>query len=543
MKPFVGIDLGTTNTVAAVANIAEDGNVYPRVIDIQQLSDDFITQVYDKLLPSSLYIDRYGNKYVGKIAKVMKTKEHDRVIYNSKNYIGNHNYFWEIDNLEYSPEDVASLILKMVKKNIEREINEDIKGAVITVPASFNHDQIQSTKNAAKMAGFDEDETYFISEPTAALLDFINSEKSMAEKCRKLDFKKSRKMLVFDLGGGTCDISIMNVKINDTEFKVEEIAISPHTQLGGVNFDLRAVIYLLDRYAKEIGSDFDNLFKDEDEKRYIISILSAEIENARMQFAVQSDMEINSTFDSDIKYSSFIPNFVGGKPYFFIISKKEYDDCIEPLLMPNSNMGYNIIDPILDTLNKANLTIDDIDDVFLVGGMTLYQPVQKAVEKLFRKKPIISLDPMYSVAKGAAIYHYFYETIYKNGNKSNETIIIDPVVADNIYIDVENGFPFLLVAQGTRAPYEKIYDGILKVNNATGMKLDIFSGKSLWDPKMKRLKSAQLSFSNIIKPGTPISLKVEFDKNRILNLSAWVANSIEQKLSVTIGESRDTYGN
>lgn len=543
MKPFIGIDLGTTNTVAAVADVMADGSIYPRVIDIAQLGEDLYTQIFDKLLPSSLYIDRYGNKYIGRIAKAMKTKEYDRVIYNSKNYMGNRNYFWEIDSCEYSPEDVASLILKMVKKNIEREINKEIKGAVITVPASFNHDQIQSTKNAAKSAGFDEGETYFISEPTAALLDFINSEKAISKEYRRLDFSKPRKMLVFDLGGGTCDISIMNVQISDIEFKVEEIAISPHTQLGGVNFDLSGVIYLLDKYAKEMGLSLDNIFTDEDEKRYIYSILAAEVENARMMFAAQSNIAIDGMSNDEIIYNGFIPNFIGGKPYHFTIAKEEYDGCIQPLLMADSNMGCNIIDPILDTLNKANLTAKDIDDIFLVGGMTLYQPVQKVIEKFFKKRPIISLNPIYSVAKGAAIYHYFNEIVYKDGNKLNETIVIDPVVADDIYIDVENGLPFLLVKQGTRAPFEKIYDEILKVNNATGMKLDIFSGKGIWDPKMKRLKSAQLSFLNIIKPGTPISLKVEFDKNRILNLSAWVANSKEQRLNVTIGEGGDMYGN
>lgn len=235
MKRYVGIDLGTTNTVASILEISREGELLPRVIDIGQFNEDY-EYIYDKILPSCLYVDESGNQYVGKIAQYMKAKKPERVIYNSKNYIGTPGYFWEIDKKLFSPEEVAALILKEAKQSLEREIGEEIVNAVITVPASFNHDQIRATKKAAKMAGFDEQNTYFISEPTAALLDFINTEKKLPQNKRHLDFSQPRKMLVFDLGGGTCDVSILEVQMTDKDFIVEEIAISSHTLVGGINF-------------------------------------------------------------------------------------------------------------------------------------------------------------------------------------------------------------------------------------------------------------------------------------------------------------------
>lgn len=532
METYIGIDLGTTNTVAAILNISDKNNINPEIIDIIQFDVDFKGHITDKILPSYIYINEFGTKYIGKAAKYMKDKQYDRVIYNSKNYIGDNNYLWKIDDFEYSPEDIAAMLLKEIKKNIENKIKREVNNAVITVPASFNHDQITATKKAAILAGFKENEIYFISEPTAAILDFINNEKKLPQKDRTLDFSSCKKVLVFDLGGGTCDVSILNILIKDMDFKVEELAISPHTQLGGINFDLRGVVYLINKFLRETGCNIDSIFKNENDKRKIYSIMASEVEKARIFFMSHKGENDN------VFYSFIVPDFIDGKSTQFTLTKVEYIESIEPLLKSEGNLGYNIIDPIKDTLSKANMTNKDIDNIFLVGGMTLYKPIYYTLEKYFGKAPITNIDPMFAVARGAAIYDYYNRGINKNNNKN---IKIDPVVADNIYIDVENDLPFLIVKQGTRAPFEITYNNVLKVSNATGMKIDIFSGRSIWDPKMKRLKSGQVSFLNLVKPGTPISLNVKFDKNRILSLSAWIENSEEYKLNVTIGEGEDKY--
>ncbi|MDI3311821.1 MAG: Hsp70 family protein [Thermoanaerobacterium sp.] len=529
MKPYIGIDLGTTNTVVACADHTEDGNMKIDILDIEQISDKSGSITVKKTLPSCIYVDDGGNEYIGQLAKNMKNIEYDRVIYNSKNYIGNRNHVWQIGNKKYTPEDVAEKILSVVKANVERYYGARVDGAVITVPASFNHDQIESTKNAAKSAGFLEEQLIFISEPTAALLDLIYEEKLSNKRCVIHDFSKLKKVLVFDLGGGTCDVSIMNVEINGDDYKVEELAISPHTQLGGVDFDICGVLYLLHKYSILNEIDYKRMPYYVDVKRYIFSVLSLEIEKARIMFSSVKDGSIGGEHD-DVVYKNNLENFYTGQSFEFEISKKEYDECIKPLLTKGGNLGFNIIDPIIDTLNKACLSKEDIDEVFLVGGMTAYSTVREAVENFFGKKPISYLDPMYSVAKGAALYNYYNENKKKN---EKGKIIIYPVVAENIYLDVKNNLPVLLVSQGTKAPYEKVYEGIVKVDNATGIKLDILSGKSIYDPKMKRLKSVQLTFTDIIKPGTPISIKVTFDKNRILHLEAWVTGNFKQRIDVT----------
>ncbi|KAA5808489.1 Hsp70 family protein [Thermoanaerobacterium thermosaccharolyticum] len=529
MKPYIGIDLGTTNTVAAGVNLTEDGKFEIDILDMEQISDNAGRLTSKKTLPSCLYVDDSGKEYVGELAKKMKTLRYDRVIYNSKNYIGNRNHVWQVGGKKYTPEDVAEKVLTVVKKNIESIYNTTVDGAVITVPASFNHDQIESTKNAAKSAGFLEDQLVFISEPTAALLELIYEEKLIKQDKKRYDFSEPKKVLVFDIGGGTCDISIMNVEITDDDYKVEELAISPHTQLGGVDFDLCGVLYLLHKYSILDNVNYKAISSDEDAKRYIFSTLSLEIEKAKMMFSSETSSLIDK-YNDDIVYKGSIENFYNGKPFDFEISKKEYDECIKPLLTKGGNLGFNIIDPIIDTLNKANLNKEDIDEVFLVGGMTTYSTVRRAVESFFGKKSINYLDPMYSVAKGAALYNY-YNANRKRSEKGK--IIIYPVVAENIYLDVKNDLPVLLVSQGTKAPYERVYDNIVKVDNATGIKLDILSGKSIYDPKMKRLKSKQLTFTDVIKPGTPISIKVTFDKNRILHLEAWVTGNDKQRIDVT----------
>lgn len=524
MKSYIGIDLGTTNTVASYLTIDSDGIIKANLIKIKQIYNDDFKECLKETLPSVLYVDKAGNEYIGEVAKFMKAKMYDRVIYNSKSYIGSHNHFWKIDDRLYTPEDIAAKILKKVKEDSERVLDTKLDSAVITVPASFNHDQIEATEKAAKMAGFSDQGLMFISEPTAALLDLINDERTIPINKELFDSKAPKKVLVFDLGGGTCDVSIMNVNISDSDFDVEEIAISPHTKLGGVDFDLRGVLYLISKYKINDYIDFEN---NEDVKRYVYSVLAIEVEKARIMFT-EKESGIN-----DNLYEGYIENFVDNKPFSFKLLKGEYDECIKALLTKDGNFGINIINPIIDTLKKADLKKEEIDVIYLVGGMTMYYPVQKAIENFFGRKVMRCINPVFSVAKGAALYNYYSKN---RKNKENGNVIIYPVVAENIYLDVKNGLPVLLVKQGTRAPYEKIYENIVKVDNATGIKLDIYSGKCLYDPKMKRMRSVQLIFRNIVKPGTPISLKVVFDKNRILHFEAWVSNNENQKVDIRVGE-------
>ena len=247
----VGIDLGTTNTVVSTARRGINSNVEVLTEAIDQVINEEWGEIQSStLLPSVLYVNN-GLHNVGLMAKEMKGQSANRVIFNSKNYIGESDYRWKIDDKEYSPEKVASYFLSAVRKHLKQKYREDesIESAVITVPASFNIDQRNSTKTAAKLAGFKGDIT-LISEPTAAILDFINEQSKLQDNDKFIELNDFKNVLVFDLGGGTCDVAVLRIKINGKEIYVEEVAVSPHTLIGGANFDAYAVEGIIKDFEK-----------------------------------------------------------------------------------------------------------------------------------------------------------------------------------------------------------------------------------------------------------------------------------------------------
>lgn len=270
----VGIDLGTTNTVVSTARRGVTSNIEVTTEAIDQIVNEEWGDIESStLLPSVLYVNN-GLHNVGLIAKEMKGQSSNRVIFNSKNYMGENDYKWEIDDKEYSPEMVASYFLSAVRKHLLQKYRdeESIDTAVITVPASFNIDQRNATKTAAKLAGFKGDIT-LISEPTAAVLDFINEQSKLQDCDKFIDLNDFKNILVFDLGGGTCDVAILKVKINGKEIYVEELAVSPHTLIGGANFEAYAVEGIIKDFEKENNI---SLIKelDNDSYRKLKSMLS-----------------------------------------------------------------------------------------------------------------------------------------------------------------------------------------------------------------------------------------------------------------------------
>ena len=198
----VGIDLGTTNTVVSIASRGINSNIEVLTESINQLNQNGFPEE-SSLLPSVLYVDN-GEHMVGAYAYAMKGQNLKRVIFNSKNYMGESSYKWDIDGKEYSPELVASFFLSAIRNHLKDKYNgnESIESAVITVPASFNIDQRNATKNAAVLSGF-KGEIILISEPTAAILDFINEQSKILNEDKILELSDFKKVLVFDLGGGT----------------------------------------------------------------------------------------------------------------------------------------------------------------------------------------------------------------------------------------------------------------------------------------------------------------------------------------------------
>lgn len=560
---YLGIDLGTTNSTVSIVNIERDGKVVPQTMEIQQIDDTGFGITYDQILPSALFIDE-DTKYVGKYAIKMIDTYPKRVLREVKKHIGviknGQAAKWVIDNEEYTPEIVSSYILKKLKKDTENYLQREVNGVVITVPASFNFNQVAATKTAAKLAGFDEEKIHTVAEPTAALIDFLNIEKYMSPQSRRIDITTGKKrLLVFDLGGGTCDVSIIEAQENtDGNIQMNEISISQYTDLGGMDFDTEIVNRLLLpqlQQSKNITAmQFRNTPREVQVK--VISGLKQIAENAKKSFA----NKINSTLSMDggdyisnsekfdnLEYKQMLAGVPSEFMHTFRITKKAYDECINKFLYHSENIK-NIETPIINAIetSKVKLTKEDIDCVFLVGGMTNYPTIQKRIYEIFneRIKPVSSINAMLSVSRGAAVLNYYKDSIVIKEDTDTTIDAGDTVLPCNIYIEVIADEPVTLLEKNTSAGVYKILEGQFEVAGKSGqdkideMELNLFTAESSDSMKITELESAILTFKRPVNAGEKVSIKAEYTLDREVIISAWLTNNENEKIDVTIGSTK-----
>lgn len=544
----VGIDLGTTNTVVSTARRGISSNIEVTTEAIDQIVNEEWGDIESStLLPSVLYVNN-GLHNVGLMAREMKGQSSNRVIFSSENYMGENDYKWEIDDKEYSPEIVASYFLSAVRKHLLQKYRdeESIDSAVITVPASFNIDQRNATKTAAKLAGFNGD-IILISEPTAAVLDFINEQSKLQDCDKFIDLNDYKNILVFDLGGGTCDVSVLQVKINGKNIYVEEVAVSPHTLIGGANFEAYAVEGIIKDFEKQNNI---SLIKELDTESYrkLKSMLSVYLEKAKIFFAGKY-LQFNDgvrdieNIENELSRLIGIPNVVNGKPFRFDLTMKRYNEYISTLLTKESK--ENIFAPIESTLRSSNLKSSEIDYVFCVGGMTKYPAVWNAISNYFGKEPLKFTDSMESVSRGAAIYHH-YNVKEKPSTEPPEdsgdvgTVIEDvtPTLPQTIYLNVKDGFPVPLIEAKTKAGTPVIHEDFIEVTSEVGVSLELYAGMSFFDPDLKRLENVKLNFPVGVSAGTNISLKLEYTQKGILLFEAWIKDRPEIKINLTLEGSQ-----
>lgn len=519
----VGIDLGTTNTVVSTARVGLNGAVEVTTEKITQVSENW-EMVEDPLLASILYVDQ-GERIVGKRAKSMKDQNTSRVIFNSKNFIGDETVKWCIDDQVYTPELVASYFLSAVRKHLLSKYNneESLKSAVITVPASFELDQKNATINAAKMAGFDES-IVLISEPTAAMLDFINEQMKIEDEHRDLDFSEFRKVLVFDLGGGTCDVAVLSIKMQGKEIHVEELGVSQHTLVGGTNFDIYALNGVIADYEKEHNVSLKQMLTPEAYTE-LQATLNVRLEQAKVRFAGQYFNRQDTCKDykkltQELKVPIQIPYILNGNPFKFELTMERYNEYIQPLLSED-NANENIITPIEDALRASGCSKDGLDYIFCVGGMTQYPEVKTAVMNHLERPIYGYFDTMTSVSRGASIYHH-YKIVQINGNHADVTLDLVPALPQSIYVGVKDDFPQLLIKEGTKAGTPYVFEPFAKISSEIGVHLEIYSGLSHFDPKLKRLKGLNIAFPHGVPAGSDISLKVEYTNEGVLNIETWL---------------------
>ena len=350
---IIGIDLGTSNSAAAVLQAGK-----PTIVP----SAEGMTQ-YGKAFPSVVAFTKDGQMLVGEPARRQATSNPERTITAAKRKMGK-DYKYDINGKEYTPQQISAFILQKIKKDTEQFLGEEINKAVITVPAYFDDNQRQATKDAGKIAGLEV--VRIINEPTAASLTY---------GLDKAD--KDMKIFVFDFGGGTLDVTIM--EFGEGVFEVK--STSGDTQLGGTDMDETLVEYIAKGFKDKEGVD---LSKD------------ATAMQRLKEAAEKAKIELSTTVETDINLPFISSGGEGPKHLTMTLTRAKLDELIEPIVKKCQK-------PMEQAISDAGITKDDIDKIILVGGPTRMPIVRKLVEDYVEKKAEHGADPMECVAQGAAI--------------------------------------------------------------------------------------------------------------------------------------------
>jgi molecular chaperone DnaK len=479
MGKTVGIDLGTTNSVVAVMEGGE-----PVVIPNAEGS---------RLTPSVVAFTKTGERLVGAAAKRQAIINPDRTIISIKRKMGTRERI-RIDDKEYTPEEISAMILQKLKADAEAYLGEKVDAAVITVPAYFNDAQRTATKNAGEIAGLKV--LRIINEPTAASLAY------------GLDKKSNETILVFDLGGGTFDVSILEV--GDGVFEVK--ATSGDTHLGGDDFDMRIVNWAADEFKKETGID---LRKDPQ----ALQRLREAAEKAKIELSSMVETEINLPF--------ITADAEGPKHLLYKITRAKFEELTADLV-------ERLKGPFYQALSDAKLDVKDIDEVILVGGATRMPCVQELVRKLSGKEPNKGVNPDEVVAIGAAIQAGVL------GGEVKDVVLLD-VTPLSLGIETLGGVFTKLIERNTTIPTRKSEIFTTAADGQTEVEIHVLQGEREMARDNKTLGRFHLTGIPPAPRGVPkIEVTFDIDANGILHVSAKDLGTGKQQAITITGSSNLT---
>jgi molecular chaperone DnaK len=477
MSKIIGIDLGTTNSCVAVM---EGGK--PVVI----ANTEGV-----RTTPSVVAFTKTGERLVGEPAKRQAVTNADKTISSIKRHMGS-DYRVTIDDKKYSPQEISAMILQKLKADAESYLGEKVTEAVITVPAYFNDAQRQATKDAGKIAGLDVKR--IINEPTAAALAY------------GLDNDSEQKIMVYDLGGGTFDVSIIDIG----DSVIEVLATNGNNRLGGDDFDQRITDYMLAEFKKAEGVDLSN-------DKMALQRLKEAAEKAKK--------ELSSATTTNINLPYITATAEGPKHFDMTLTRAKFDELTHDLVEAT-------VVPVQNALKDAGLTAADISKVLLVGGSTRIPAVQDKVRQLTGKEPNKSLNPDECVAIGASI----------QGGKlagdagAGEILLLD-VTPLSLSIETQGGIATRLIERNTTIPARKSQVFSTAEDNQTAVDIRVVQGERQFARDNKELGQFRLDGILPARRGVPqIEVTFDIDANGIVNVSAKdLGTGKEQHITITSG--------
>ncbi len=481
MSKIIGIDLGTTNSCVAVM---EGGK--PTVIANAEGA---------RTTPSVVAFTKTGERLVGEPAKRQAVTNSEKTISSIKRDMGTSNGR-TIDGKKYSPQQISAMILQKLKADAESYLGEKVTEAVITVPAYFNDAQRQATKDAGKIAGLDVKR--IINEPTAAALAYgLDS-----------DSDKEQKIMVYDLGGGTFDVSIIEI----ADGVIAVMSTNGDTHLGGDDFDDKIIQWMLSEFKKAEGVDLSN-------DKMAMQRLKEAAEKAKK--------ELSSAMTTNINLPFITATAEGPKHFDMNLSRAQFDELTRDLVDKTAI-------PVQQAMKDAGLTNADLTQVLLVGGSTRIPAVQEKVRQLTGKEPSKSLNPDECVALGASV-----QGGKLAGDAGAGDILLLDVTPLSLSIDTQGGLASTLIERNTRIPITKSQIYSTAADNQTAVDIVVVQGERKFTKDNKLLGQFRLDGIPAARRGVPqIEVTFDIDANGIVNVSAKdLGTGKEQHITITAGSN------